>query len=55
MLVLKCKYGDIGILDNNNDRIISCIEGSNLCPKPENQGQFDNNCFLNVEVVKNER
>lgn len=57
MLVLKCRYGYIEVenisINGSVERIIKCIKGYHLCPKPENQKEVNNDCFINVEVVKN--
>lgn len=55
-IILKCRVGDIAIVEKpingSIERVIKCIEGFHLCPKPENQKQFDTNCFTVEEKIK---
>lgn len=52
MISLKCPDGKIKALNSNGERIIICYAGFNQCIKPENQGVFDTNCFMHLEIVR---
>ena len=51
---LLCSTGLIVSTGFEGKRYIICVGGSHFCIKPENQGKFDEFCFVVEEMVENE-
>lgn len=49
---LLCTYGIVASTGKARDRYIICVGGSHQCAKSENQGIFDEYCFVVEEIVK---